>query len=159
MTSCTYDVVPLDDANVRAAAPLLAEYKHGDAPVTDAAMAECKESWRRLILTGHSYGLLARCRETGEYAAFVTYSWGFSSTKGMPVLRIQDVFTASRRRRTGASEALLARTETIAREAGAHRLQLETDVDNAAARALYEKAGYRPIEPKLVYMRPLVPPP
>ena len=46
------------------------------------------------------------------------------------------------RRRGGIARRLLARCEDIARAAGARRILLEVADDNAAARALYARAGY-----------------
>ena len=45
-------------------------------------------------------------------------------------------------RRRGAAQALLARTETEVRAAGAKRMFLEVRVSNAPAMSLYLKAGY-----------------
>lgn len=47
-------------------------------------------------------------------------------------------------RRRGAGRALLAAAEAQARAAGCGAVSLDTEVENAPARALYEAAGFRP---------------
>lgn len=47
-------------------------------------------------------------------------------------------------RRTGVARALLADAEASARAAGARVLALDTTLENAPARALYESAGFEP---------------
>lgn len=72
------------------------------------------------------------------------------------LLRIQDVFTSESSRRKGVAQALLGLAEQLARDAGAHRIQLETDCDNEAARSLYgDRAGFLHMKRKIVYMLPL----
>lgn len=58
---------------------------------------------------------------------------------------VRDVFVAPDRRRRGVAEAIMAALEDSARGAGMHRIGLSVAVDEdaAAARALYEKLGYR----------------
>lgn len=52
------------------------------------------------------------------------------------------IAVAAARRRQGHGAALLARAEAGARAAGARRMILEVAEDNAAAGALYHRAGY-----------------
>lgn len=49
------------------------------------------------------------------------------------------------RRRRGIGRGLLAESEAAARAAGAATMLLEVAASNAAARALYDGAGYRPV--------------
>jgi len=53
-----------------------------------------------------------------------------------------DLYVAERARRRGVARALLERSIEHARDSGAVRLQLETGLDNASARALYESGGW-----------------
>jgi ribosomal protein S18 acetylase RimI-like enzyme len=146
-------IEPLHAGNLDAAVPLLAEYKYG-RKWSEAEVAVCRDFWDRLARSGYAYGLLAR--EEKRYAGFLTYSWAFSTTKGLPILRVQDLFTSESCRRKGVAKALLGRAEQLARDAGAHRIQLETDCDNEAARSLYgDKAGFLHLKQKIVYMLPL----
>ena len=52
--------------------------------------------------------------------------------------------TALRYRRRGVARALLAAVEDRARSVGLGRVSLETEVDNHAARSLYESCGFLP---------------
>ena len=54
--------------------------------------------------------------------------------------------TAPAFRRRGVARALLADAEDHARRLGLGRVSLETEVDNDAARALYERCGFEPGE-------------
>ena len=49
-------------------------------------------------------------------------------------------------RRQGIGRRLLADAELVARRAGHRGLVLEVRQDNAAAQALYSRAGYRPVK-------------
>jgi ribosomal protein S18 acetylase RimI-like enzyme len=59
-------------------------------------------------------------------------------------LYIDALGTAPEFRRRGVARAMLAATEDRARHLGLGRLSLETEVDNEAARALYESCGFEP---------------
>ncbi len=56
---------------------------------------------------------------------------------------IQDVYVAESHRRRGVASKLSESAEQLARESGFARIGLDVDVENAPARALYEKLGYR----------------
>lgn len=61
-------------------------------------------------------------------------------------LYIDALGTAPAFRRRGVARALLAAAENHARQLGLSRVSLETEVDNEAARALYEHCGFEPGE-------------
>jgi GNAT superfamily N-acetyltransferase len=56
---------------------------------------------------------------------------------------VQDVFVDEGHRRRGIAERLSAAAEEMVRERGFAAVALDVDVENAPARALYEKLGYR----------------
>jgi GNAT superfamily N-acetyltransferase len=56
---------------------------------------------------------------------------------------VQDVFVDEGHRRRGIAERLSAAAEERVRERGFAAVALDVDVENAPARALYEKLGYR----------------
>jgi len=56
---------------------------------------------------------------------------------------LQDVYVAESHRRRGVASKLSKAAEQLVRERGFTRIGLDVDVDNAPARALYEKLGYR----------------
>jgi ribosomal protein S18 acetylase RimI-like enzyme len=59
-------------------------------------------------------------------------------------LYVDALGTAPRYRRRGLARAMLAGVEDRARRVGLARVSLETEVDNHAARSLYESCGFRP---------------
>jgi GNAT superfamily N-acetyltransferase len=63
---------------------------------------------------------------------------------GIPedVAEIKRMYTAPTARKAGVGAALLAALEEAAREAGMHRIVLETGLPQPEAIALYEKSGY-----------------
>jgi ribosomal protein S18 acetylase RimI-like enzyme len=65
--------------------------------------------------------------------------------KGSARARLYSIATAPAARGRGIGAGLLAAAEHAARERGARALRLEVRQDNAAAIALYERAGYRRI--------------
>lgn len=77
--------------------------------------------------------------------ALSLYRRGAATAPAPPpdALYVDAIATAPDARRRGAALALLAHAERRARDAGLPRLALDTAVDNHAARALYERAGFR----------------
>jgi GNAT superfamily N-acetyltransferase len=58
---------------------------------------------------------------------------------------IRDLYVAPRARRRGVARGLLAHVTHAARAQGAHRLALQTEVDNVAAGSLYADLGFQPV--------------
>ena len=146
------EIVELDASFIQEASRLLASYQYPDG-WKDEQREQCKAALQRLLESGYMSCIMVR--RQGACAGFLSYSWGLSTTKGLPILRIQDVYTSPDHRRAGVAEAMLHHVIAVARERGAHRLQLETDTDNLPARSLYEKVGFEWISHKEVYMCPL----
>jgi ribosomal-protein-alanine N-acetyltransferase len=63
--------------------------------------------------------------------------------RGGRVARLYSIAVAASERGNGIGEALLAAAERAARKRGCRRLRLEVRSDNAGARRLYERHGYR----------------
>lgn len=63
--------------------------------------------------------------------------------KNTDIARLYSIAVAERARGRGVAKALLLAVERAARRHGSRRLRLEVRQDNAAAIALYERAGYR----------------
>ena len=59
------------------------------------------------------------------------------------VWSIRDLYVAPRHRRAGVAKALLERVLRDARAAGALRVSLQTETDNAAALKLYTDIGFQ----------------
>jgi GNAT superfamily N-acetyltransferase len=128
---------------------LLASYTH--PPGWDAHQRqECEQALQRLLRFEGARFTLAK--NAGMYVGFIALHWGFSTTKGLPILRVQDLFTLPEARQKGVARALLQYAIQLARERGANRLQLETDLDNTPARSLYQTTGFEWLPGKQVYM-------
>ncbi len=59
---------------------------------------------------------------------------------------IRDLYVVPEHRRRGIASRLIHHVVNDARNAGALRLSLQTEPDNAAALALYAAAGFQPVE-------------
>ncbi|MFF2017705.1 GNAT family N-acetyltransferase [Paenibacillus sp. NPDC058177] len=146
------EVVELNDSLVDEASLLLAAYRLESG--WDAQnQEECKAALLRLLEFNNAFCLLALHED--ECLGFVTFHWGFSTTKGLPILKIQDVFTLPKYRKLGVAKTLLNLTIELASKSGAQRLQLETDTDNIPARTLYSNIGFEWISHKEIYMLPI----
>jgi ribosomal protein S18 acetylase RimI-like enzyme len=75
------------------------------------------------------------------FAGFVQLYPIFSSVSTGRVWHLNDLFVRVDARRLGIAKALMLHAIAFARQDGAVRLTLETAVDNAPARALYESLG------------------
>lgn len=141
------EIVELSPELVPNGAALLAAHLAGWRNLTPA---ECERHLRSLLDFPGAQLFLAR--RLGHYGGFVALHWGFSASTGRPILRVQDLFVAPARRRQGIAKALLEYAAALGRSRGANRLQLETDIDNVAARTLYESFGFESFPQKAIYM-------
>ena len=87
-------------------------------------------------------GQLAGCGAVRTYEPF------HADLPRLPgVGEVKRMYTRPAARRRGVSRALLVRLEAIAVDLGFHRLLLETGSPQPEALALYESAGWTPIDP------------
>ena len=77
----------------------------------------------------------------GEVVGLAHYLFHRSTTRIEPVCYLQDLFTRSDLRGRGVGRRLIEAVYAQAREAGAHRVYWQTQVGNAAGRALYDKVA------------------
>jgi ribosomal protein S18 acetylase RimI-like enzyme len=70
---------------------------------------------------------------------------GFSTFRGLPLLNIHDLAVLGDQRGRGVGLALLAAAQSAAQAAGCCKLTLEVQEDNAPARRLYERFGFRDV--------------
>lgn len=70
---------------------------------------------------------------------------GFSTFRALPLLNIHDLAVLPAARGRGIGRALLAAAEAHARATGCCKLTLEVQEDNAPARALYARFGFRDV--------------
>ena len=89
---------------------------------------------------GQSVVLLAELQ--GQAVGFTQLYPSFSSVSMARVFVLNDLFVAPTARRLGVGEALLTAAADHARQLGAVRLSLTTDVQNLPAQALYESMGW-----------------
>ena len=79
----------------------------------------------------------------GAPAGFTQLYPSLSSVLMQPVWILNDLFVTPDARRRGVAEGLMEHAAAFAKEAGAARLSLRTEVMNEQAQALYEKLGWR----------------
>ena len=96
-----------------------------------------RASWRRLIGRPSADIRVVDGAEGLQAAAIVL------SRAGSKRARLYSIAVHPRAAGKGLGRALLAEIEQVARERGAQVLSLEVRVDNSAAIALYERAGFR----------------
>ena len=75
--------------------------------------------------------------------AFLTRLW--SNELGGDIVFIDEIWVAPERRGRGVGTAVIAHAMQTMRERGAVAFELEVTPDNARARALYERLGFRPL--------------
>lgn len=96
---------------------------------------------RPLIESGEIVVLLA-----GEADGLSLWRLRPSPWTGRPEAYLQELYVVPERRGGGIGRALLEATMAAAREAGATGIDLNTGETDAAARALYESAGFTNLE-------------
>ena len=97
---------------------------------------------QRNVSEGRSTIFVAREAENGKAIGFVQLFQTYSTVWLGPSLILEDLFVDPAVRRSGAATALLERSMAYAREIGAVGMFLETAMDNQAAQAVYERAGW-----------------
>ena len=84
--------------------------------------------------------------ENGEFIGFAITMAVPASLRLGHFWQIRDLFVVEHRRQLGVGGALLAFVRSAAFSAGASRVTLQTEVDNASAVRLYERNGYSIVE-------------
>ncbi len=128
-----------DLADLDALAPLFDAYRQFYRKASDLELARRfladrirnRESIIFLALTGQAP------------AGFVQLYPTFSSGAAAPILILNDLFVDPAHRRKGLGARLMNAAVAYARESGAVRLTLSTEVTNVAGQALYEKLGWK----------------
>ena len=77
----------------------------------------------------------------GEVVGIAHYLFHRSTTRIEPVCYLQDLFTRTDLRGLGGGRQLIGAVYQRARDAGARRVYWQTQIDNAAGRALYDKVA------------------
>ena len=138
MSDITVRNAIVDD--VGALAPLFDGYRQFYGQPSDIAKAS--DFLRARLASGGSKILIAEHGDDGRAVGFVQIYPSFSSVRCKPIWILNDVFVAANARRLGVGDALMAATETSAREAGVAYVTLTTAHTNLTAQRLYERSGY-----------------
>lgn len=138
-TTTTTTIGHVQPADLDALATLFDAYRrfYGQAPDLDGA----RDWLRNRLRFGESRALLAR--RNGDAVGFAQLYPMFSSVRMARIWILNDLFVLPATRRQGIARGLLDAAAQFAREDGAAAIQLETGLDNAAARATYRAAGWR----------------
>jgi ribosomal protein S18 acetylase RimI-like enzyme len=122
-------------------AGLLVEFRDhngSDWPSDNAFLA----SVERLFEDRDTEFLLASRDDDSAPAGVLQLRFRFSVWRAAPDAWLEDLFVRADARRAGVGEALLALAIERATERGAKRIELDTNEDNGAALALYERHGF-----------------
>ena len=139
MSSARAWVAQADDAETVAA--LLVEFRDhngADWPSDNAFLA----SVERLLEDRDTEFLLASRDDDSAPAGVLQLRFRFSVWRAAPDAWLEDLYVRADARRAGVGQALLTLAIERARERGAKRIELDTNEDNAAALALYERHGF-----------------
>ena len=135
MTISTHRAGPAD---LEALVPLFDAYRQFYGQPSDLERA--REWLRSRLRFGESIVFVAM-RE-GGMVGFVQLFPMYSSVRTARTWILNDLYVDVAARRSGAGLALLQAAAQFAREDGAMGISLETTQDNAAARGLYQAAGW-----------------
>ncbi|MFN2384018.1 MAG: N-acetyltransferase family protein [Gemmatimonadota bacterium] len=147
MTGETFEIIRATADDLDLLVPLFDGYRQFYHQPTDHAAARVFLAAR--LARDESVIFLARRGDQG--LGFIQLYPSFSSVSLQRLWILNDLFVAPDGRRQGVAEALLERARAFAVETESKGLVLETMPDNAAARQLYEKLGWRRIEPDCRY--------
>jgi len=131
-----------DESHVPKLAPLFDAYRVFYRKKSDLDGAQ--EFLMERLVNQESIILLAidESDDSEACAGFTQLYPSFSSVSMKPIWILNDLFVAETHRRQGVAQALLNEAANFARQDGAVRLVLETEIDNKSAIALYEKESW-----------------
>ena len=112
----------------------------GGVPLTGEVRARLVDGLRR-----HPTTLVWLAFQGARAAGICVAFTGFSTFHARPLLNIHDLAVLPGLRGAGVGRALLTAAEQHARENGHCKLTLEVQEDNAPARHLYERFGFRDV--------------
>lgn len=132
-----------NDAHTSALITLLDHYAHdpmgGGSGLSTYAQSHLVTSLRKRT---DYFGFVAW--RDDEAQGLINCFEGFSTFAGRPLLNVHDIVVKEGSRGQGIGRALLAATESLARQRGCCKLTLEVLNRNAAAMALYAAYGFAP---------------
>jgi ribosomal protein S18 acetylase RimI-like enzyme len=153
MTVTVMPVTPSDPAFVEAV-PLFDEYRsfYGQLPSPGATW-----SWLQEQVTQQRMSLAVAVDGADQVRGFITTTVMPASLMLGTTWSIRDLYVTPRYRRAGIARRLVQYAVNDARTAGALRMSLQTEPDNAPAVALYTAAGFQPIDGLTLLNLALVP--
>jgi ribosomal protein S18 acetylase RimI-like enzyme len=80
--------------------------------------------------------------DNGSIVGFTQLYPSFSSVSMKPIWILNDLFVDEPYRKQGVAKLMMKTAENFARETGAIRIALATQISNLAAQSLYESLGY-----------------
>jgi ribosomal protein S18 acetylase RimI-like enzyme len=126
-------------ADVAELLPLMADFnQHEQIPWTPQA----GEGPLRALIARPELGLVGRIREDGATLGYFVLTYGFDLEWGGRDAHLTELYLVPGARGAGRGRAALERILDLARVHGARAVHLQVRHDNAAARALYERAGF-----------------
>ncbi len=136
----TFEVRQAVEEDLEHLAAMFDNYRmfYGKPSAPDSAKAFLRER----LLNQDSVLLIARS-DDGLPAGFTQLYPQLSSVRMRPYLILNDLFVSKPFRREGVGRLLMQAAIRFAESAGAPRIELETEVANDAAQALYESLGFR----------------
>lgn len=111
--------------------------REGETALPEAITA-C--TWNRFLDPAEPVFALVAERD-GEVVGIAHYLFHRSTTRIEPVCYLQDLYTRTELRGRGVGRQLIGAVYQRARDAGARRVYWQTQIDNAAGRALYDKVA------------------
>ncbi len=118
-----------------------------------AELAECT-SWLRRELRDGSL-ICFQGQLAAEVAGFALVTSLPASQRLAHFWQLRDLFVAGAHRRAGLGTALVCAVRDAAAASGAVRLALQTEADNSAALALYERLGFERVDGYIGLLLPL----
>jgi ribosomal protein S18 acetylase RimI-like enzyme len=135
--SAAVRIVGLQDVDV--VAPLFDGYRQFYGRTSDEPLA--RAFLREHLARKESVILLAEAE--GGAVGFAQLYPSFTSVGAARIWILNDLFVSSGSRHKGIASLLLERAAAFAKETGAVRLSLATNVANLAAQALYDRHGWK----------------
>jgi ribosomal protein S18 acetylase RimI-like enzyme len=99
-------------------------------------------------LTKHGGARVFLAYDGGEPIGVAICLVGFSSFRGKPLVNIHDIAVSPQARGKGIGRRLLKAIEEDARSLGCCKVTLEVRSDNAPAKELYQRVGFKPSYPE-----------
>lgn len=113
------------------------------------------DRWLREQVDAGRFCCYLACASEGEPAGIATVAVSPASLSLSVFWALRDLFVAPVHRRVGVGRLLVARVAADAQAAGAVRVELQTEVDNHAALAVYRDAGFEEVTGLTTLLLPL----